>query len=193
MDYGKDISQEEVRFAKSSPALLGMVLLAASMCVLGWLMINGHMDSRNNPHTRMVVYGWLGLLYFGAVLPFAIRDLVTLPHWIVRFSPEGFIDHRTMRKPISWRNVRSVELKKTNRAWRLHIVLEEGIRPVRRPTTTDGLGLPKLRAPGQELTISPLAVRATAEQLYDAAFRFFSQARGKCVRPSGLAEGACAG
>ncbi len=152
-------------------------------------MINGHLDSRNNPHDRMVVYGGLGLLYFGAILPFAIRDLVTLPHWIVRFSPEGFIDHRSMRKPISWRNVRSVELKKTNRVWRLHILLEEGIRPVRRLTVAD-LDLARLRAPGQELTIPLPGVRATAEQLYDAAFRFFSQARGKGVCRAGLARGA---
>ncbi|MDQ7081157.1 MAG: hypothetical protein Q9M41_10890 [Paracoccaceae bacterium] len=189
MSQGKDISQEEVRFAKSNPALLGMVLLVASMCVLGWLMVNGQLDSRNNPNGRIVVYGWFGLLYFGAILPLAIRDLFTLPRWIIRFSPEGFIDHRYMREPVSWRNVRSVELKKTKRVWRLHIHLAEGVRPVRRLTVGD-LDLARLRAPAQELTIPPLGIRATAEQLYDAACRFFSQARGKGVCRSGLAGGA---
>jgi hypothetical protein len=93
---------------RSVPKLIGLVAIGAAFVAISvWMLNGGALDSRG----EVTVYvGWIGTVFFGLCLLFAIHRLIFGHRKPVELSTQGFWDKRALAQEVPWSAVSRVSV-----------------------------------------------------------------------------------
>jgi hypothetical protein len=182
------IGAEEAMEIKGSPTkligiLLGGVLLTATSAALAvhWLP-----DGR--PGDNSVVWGWVGLLFFGLATAVALWRLLTADRTIITITPDGIKDRRLSAAVVPWRAIQRLSTAYISGQRFILLAVNPSIEKRLRLTLVARLS----RRPNRMLGLDGLCISAVGLKVdYDTLFRVclahWQAAQGPAAGPEKVA------